>query len=261
MWSTLGWLALVLLIYVGGWFRVAYVLRDNSVADIAWGGGFVLLAVISMAWGVGPLPRPLLATALVTVWGLRLAIHVAVRNHGRGEDFRYARWRQQWGRRWVLRSFLQVFLLQGAILYAVASSILLINLRSGPGLGPLDLAGAAMWALGFVFEAVGDWQLLRFQRDPRRGPVLDRGLWRVSRHPNYFGEAVQWWGLWVIALSVPWGWTTLVSPLLITFLLLKVSGVPMLEEEMMKRPAYRDYAERTSVFVPLPPTRPVRRKE
>ncbi len=255
MWHTLGWLALVLLIYVGGWFRVAYVLRDNSVADIAWGVGFVLLGLLSMVWGVGPLARPVLATALVTLWGVRLAIHVAVRNHKRGEDFRYAHWREQWGRHWALRSFFQVFLLQGAILYVVASSLLLINLRSGPGLGLLDLAGAVLWAAGFFFEAVGDWQLLRFARDPGRGPVLDRGLWRYSRHPNYFGEAMQWWGLWIIALSVPWGWATVVSPALLTFLLLKVSGIPMLEEKLMQRPEYREYARRTSAFVPRPPAR------
>lgn len=250
-------LALLLLVYVTVWFAAAVVRRDNSLADVAWGGAFVLLAGGALALR-GEVPaRAALATLLVVLWGGRLALHVAIRNRGRGEDFRYAAWRQQWGRFFLLRSYLQVFLLQGALAYLVALAVVRINLTTPPGLNWLDALGAAVWLKGFLWEAVADWQLLRHQRDPaRRGSVLDSGLWRYSRHPNYFGEALQWWGVWLLALSVPGQWWTVASPLTITFLLRYVSGVPMLERALAERvPGYRDYQRRTSPFVPLPPRR------
>lgn len=247
-------IAAALLVYMTAAFGVAVARRDNSIADIAWGGGFVLVALLAAALGVGALARPVLLTALVVAWAARLALHIQRRNRGRGEDPRYAAWRRDWGRFWIVRSYLQVFVLQGAILLVVAAGIILVNTRSGPGLGVLDLIGAAVVLAGLVVEAVADAQLARFTGDPaNRGRVMDRGLWRYSRHPNYFGEAVVWWGVWLFALSVPGGWWTVVSPLLITFLLLKVSGVPMLERLMEGRPGWAEYRARTSVFVPLPP--------
>ena len=250
-------LALALLGYVTVWFVIAVLRRDNSLADIAWGGGFILLALSSLHLGPGATPRALLATGLVLLWGVRLAVHISMRNRGKGEDFRYAAWRRDWERHWVWRSFLQVFLLQGVLLYAIALAVVRINLTTGPALGWLDLTGVLVWLLGFVFEAVGDWQLVRFTRDTNvRGTVMDRGLWRYSRHPNYFGEALQWWGVWLLAAAVPGEWWTIVSPVGITWLLLKVSGVPMLERALEARvPGYREYQRRTSVFIPLPPRR------
>lgn len=243
-----------LLAYMTAFFVLAVARRDNSVADIAWGGGFLLVALLSLHRGVGWLPRPALLTALVALWAARLAVHILRRNRGRGEDPRYAAWRREWGRWWLPRSYLQVFLLQGAILLVIAVGIIVVNTRSGPGLAPLDLLGAAVALAGLAFETVADLQLARFLADPaNRGRIMDRGLWRYSRHPNYFGEAVVWWGVWLIALSVPGGWWTVVSPLLITFLLLKVSGVPLLERPMEGRPGWAEYKARTSVFVPLPP--------
>lgn len=248
-------LALSLLAYVTAWFLVAMARRDNSLADIAWGGGFVLLAGAALLLRGEVYPRSLLATALVLAWGTRLVLHVAVRNRGRGEDFRYAAWRRQWGKTWIWRSYLQVFLLQGALLYLVALAVMRINLATPPGLTWLDLAGTALWMKGFVWEAVADRQLLRHARQPAtRGTLLDSGLWRYSRHPNYFGEALQWWGIWLLALPVPGEWWTIASPLAITLLLRFVSGVPMLERSLAERvPGYRDYQRRTSVFVPAPP--------
>lgn len=248
-------LALSLLVYVTAWFLVAMARRDNSLADIAWGGGFVLLAGAALLLRGEVHPRSLLATALVLAWGARLAFHVAARNRGRGEDFRYAAWRRQWGKSWIWRSYLQVFLLQGILLYVVALAVMRINLATPPGLSWLDLAGAVLWLKGFVWEAVADWQLLRHSRHPAtRGTLLDSGLWRYSRHPNYFGEALQWWGIWLLALAVPGGWWTIASPLAITLLLRFVSGVPMLERSLAERvPGYRDYQRRTSVLVPAPP--------
>ena len=255
--SAMTLLALALWAYMTAWFVVAVLRRDNSLADVAWGGGFVLLALLSLALAAEPTSRAVLVTALVGLWGLRLALHIAMRKRGQGEDFRYAAWRRNWGRHWVWRSYLQVFLLQGVLLYVVALAVIRVNLTTGPALGWLDLVGVLVWIVGFVFEAVGDWQLIRFTRDEaNRGTVMDRGLWRWSRHPNYFGEAVQWWGIWLLAVAVPGQWWTVVSPLLITWLLLKVSGVPMLEQALEKRVAgYREYQRRTSVFVPLPPRR------
>jgi steroid 5-alpha reductase family enzyme len=152
----------------------------------------------------------------------------------------------------VVRSYFQVFLLQGALLLVIASSVIVVNVSENPPLGFLDALGLCVWCVGFLFEAVGDWQLARFKADPgNRGKVMDRGLWRYTRHPNYFGEATMWWGLYLIALSVPNGWLTIVSPATITFLLLRVSGVPMLEKGRMgDRPGYREYVERTNAFFP-----------
>jgi len=250
-------LALALLAYMSAWFLVAVARRDNSLADVAWGGGFILMAMLALALGSGPTPRSLLATGLVVLWGGRLALHVAARNRGKGEDFRYAAWRRQWGRHWVWRSYLQVFLLQGLFLFVVALAVVRVNLGRGPALGWLDLAATLVWLVGFGFEAVGDWQLRRFTRDgANRGRVMDRGLWRTSRHPNYFGEALQWWGIWLFAAAMPGEWWTVVSPLAITWLLRFVSGVPLLERALVQRiPGYRDYQRRTSAILPLPPRR------
>jgi steroid 5-alpha reductase family enzyme len=254
---TIALIAGALLAYMTAFFAVAVARRDNSVADIAWGGGFVLVALLSLHLGVGALARPVLLTVLVFLWAARLAVHILLRNRGRGEDPRYAAWRREWGRWWLPRSYLQVFVLQGAILLVVAAGIIVVNTRSGPGLNALDATGALVVVGGLVFEAVADRQLARFLADPaNRGRIMDRGLWRYSRHPNYFGEAAVWWGVFLVALSVPGGWWTVVSPLLITFLLLKVSGVPMLERLMEGRPGWDEYKTRTSVFVPLPPRTP-----
>ena len=248
-------LALALLAYFLIFFVLAQIVRDNSIADIGWGPGFVLLALLSYPWADGWMIRPGIATLLVALWGLRLAGHILHRNRGSGEDFRYAAWRAEWGRWFLVRSLLQVFLLQAVLLYLVALGILWINLRSGPALGILDGLGIGIWLIGFFFQAIGDAQLSRFKADPENaGLVMDRGLWRYTRHPNYFGEALMWWGIWLMAVGLPGGWIALISPVTITFLLLRVSGVPMLERALIeRRPGYAAYAARTSAFFPRPP--------
>jgi steroid 5-alpha reductase family enzyme len=242
--------------YMTAWFVVALLKKDNSVADIAWGLGFVVVAVFTF-FRRGSLALPLLATSLVAVWGLRLSFHIFRRNLKKGEDPRYAKWRRDWGRALVWRSYLQVFLLQGLFLLVISSPVVSINSSRGlsPSRGfPWSLAGALVWAVGFVFEAVGDAQLARFKKDPaNKGRIMDRGLWRFTRHPNYFGESLMWWGLFVVALEAPYGWTTIASPLLITFLLVKVSGVPLLERRYAGNPEFQAYARRTSAFIPRPP--------
>ncbi len=240
--------------YMTAWFVLALLRKDNSLADTAWGLGFVLLAVGTFVRGHEPAPRRVLVTALVLVWGLRLAVHVFARNRKKGEDFRYAAWRAAWGRWFVLRSYCQVFLLQGLFLLIIAWPIVLVNATPQSGLGWRDLAGAAVWLIGFVFEAVADLELTRFKKDPaNRGRVLTEGLWRFSRHPNHFGEALVWWGIFILALGSEGGWTALASPLLITLLVRFVSGVPMLERKSRENPEFRAYARRTNAFIPWPP--------
>jgi steroid 5-alpha reductase family enzyme len=246
--------AALVAIYMTVWFVLALLRKDNSIADIAWGLGFVLVTGVTLARGTGPSARSILASSFVFIWGLRLAVHILFRNRKRGEDPRYAEWRKKWGRWFVVRSYLQVFLLQGLFLLAISYSVILINTSvsaSPHPLGLLDLAGTVVWVVGFLFEAVGDAQLSRFRRDPgSRGKIMDKGLWRYSRHPNYFGESLMWWGIFLVALIVPYGWTTVASPVLITFLLVRVSGVPMLEKKYAGNAEFQAYARRTSAFVP-----------
>ncbi|MBP1661714.1 MAG: hypothetical protein H6P95_2906 [Candidatus Aminicenantes bacterium] len=186
--------------------------------------------------------------------GLRLSVHVGLRNRGRGEDFRYARWRKEWGRAFVLRTYFQVFLLQGSFLILTAMPVILINRSRSGRIGSFAAAGAGIWFIGFLFESVGDAQLRQFKRDPaRRGRIMTGGLWRYTRHPNYFGESLMWWGLAVLGLSVPGGWAGVVSPLVMTLLLTKVSGIPLLERKYRGNAEFEAYARRTSAFIPLPP--------
>ncbi|PLX83286.1 MAG: steroid 5-alpha reductase [Desulfuromonas sp.] len=246
----------VLLVFMTAVFVLALCLRDNSIVDVAYGLAFVLASWSAyLFFGEGH-PRQVLVLLLVTVWGARLAAHIFLRKRGEGEDFRYRKWRQEWGDSFVWRSYLQIFLLQGGVVLVVALPVLTVIDRSGGPLGPLDLLGVLVWILGFGFEAVGDWQLLRFKGDPvNRGHVIQTGLWRYTRHPNYFGEATLWWGLFLIALGAPWGWAALLSPALIAFLLLKVSGIPMLEAKYEGNPEFEAYRERTNAFFPWFPRR------
>lgn len=246
--------AIAVLTYMAGWFVAALVKGRNDVADVAWGLGFILAAAVSLAAGGVYSPRGLLLCGLVLVWGTRLALHIHSRNHGKGEDPRYKKWREEWGRWFVLRSFLQVFMLQGTLLVIVAAPVIFVNAAPGSPLGQLDALGALVWLIGFVFEAVGDRQLQFFLRDPaNRGKLMTVGLWRYTRHPNYFGEVTLWWGVWLVALSVPGGWATVIGPLTITALILQVSGIPMLERRYYGRPDFEAYKRRTSAFFPLPP--------
>ncbi|MFC1627684.1 DUF1295 domain-containing protein [Gemmatimonadota bacterium] len=236
-------------------FLAALIIRDNSIVDIAWGIGFVLIAIVTRMSGGEPATLSTIVTVLVTLWGLRLALYIAVRKKGEGEDFRYAKWRRGWGRWFVLRSFFQIFMLQGALMLVIAMPIVHVNAGSGFEPGLIGIVGIVVWMIGFLFETVGDWQLFRFKQDPaNRGRVMDRGLWRYTRHPNYFGESVLWWGIFLLALGTPGGWMTVIGPALITLLLLRVSGVTMLERALVeRREGYHGYIERTNAFIPWIP--------
>ena len=245
---------IVLLIYMTAIFGLALWLKDNSIVDVAYGLAFVLTCSAAfLVYGDGH-PRQWLAVSLITIWGLRLACHIFLRKQGEGEDFRYRQWREEWGDTFIWRSFLQIFMLQGAVIFLVALPALLVIASPGEKLGAFDGAGLLVWLIGFGFEAIGDWQLLAFKRKPENhGKIIQSGLWNYSRHPNYFGEALLWWGLFLIALEVPYGAVAVLSPLLIDFLLLKVSGIPMLEAKYQNNPEFSAYKERTNAFFPWLP--------
>lgn len=255
VWSGLVGLGVVLGLAFLLWL-LSLARRDASIVDIFWGPGFVALAWLyrGMADAVGP--RTWVVPALVTIWGLRLAIHILWRNHGRGEDPRYRAMRRKWGRRFPLVSLGTVFWLQGVLMWIVAAPLAQVQ-TSSAGWSRFDGLGVVLFATGFTFEAVGDRQLARFRADPANaGRVMDRGLWRYTRHPNYFGDALLWWGLGAFALATPGGAWTLVGPALMTLLIVRVSGVTLLERGLREsRPDYADYTRRTSAFIPWPPRR------
>ena len=230
--------------------------RDAGIIDIFWGPAFALLAWVYWAAGPQAAARQLLVPVLVTMWALRLAIYILWRNRGGGEDYRYAAMREKHGRWFPLLSLPIVFWLQAALAWLIGMPLLQVQRSADAvGLGWLDLLGLALFAVGLFFEAVGDFQLARFKADPaNRGKVMDRGLWRYTRHPNYFGDAALWWGLTCFALATPGSAWVLFSPVLMTFLLLKVSGVALLEKGLgSTKPRYDEYVRRTSAFVPWPP--------
>jgi len=243
--------ALTVLAYMTLVFILALLKKNNGVVDIAWGLGFIMVSwTVFLSNGQGHV-RQWLALALVTVWGGRLAWHIFRRNRGKEEDFRYAAWRRQWGKYFIVRSFFQIFMLQGLLLLLVMAPLLLILGQEQPPLNLLDGLGALVWLAGILFEAVGDRQLAAFIKEPaHRGQLMTGGLWAYTRHPNYFGEAALWWGMGIIALSAPSGWLGLTGPLVITFLLLFVSGVPLLEKKYAGRPDWEEYKKRTPIFFP-----------
>ncbi len=247
-------LIIILFVYMSLWFVVSLIKKRNDVADVAWGLGFVLLAWISFFLSSDSGTRGLLVGILVSIWGLRLAWHIHTRNKGKAEDYRYLVWREEWGKWFYTRSYFQVYLLQGTFLFLIVLPVLFINKNAGGDIGLLDFLGVAAWLFGFYFEAVGDAQLSRFIKNPsNKGNLMQSGLWAYTRHPNYFGEVTQWWGLWLIALSVPNGWVGIIGPITITFLILEVSGIPMLEKSVAENPAFESYKKRVSIFFPLPP--------
>lgn len=232
--------------------------RDASIVDTFWGPGFVLIAVLSAYLGDGAAARKMLLLLLIAAWGLRLGAHLTHRNWGEAEDRRYAAMRRYYGDRFWLVSLGTVFLLQGVLMWTVALPVQWAMLSpQPPHLTFLDYIGIVVWGIGFSFEALGDWQLARFKADPaNEGQVMDRGLWRYTRHPNYFGDALAWWGVFLIAVSTPGALWTIIGPVVMTTLLLRISGVSLLERTIVhRRPAYRRYIERTSAFVPWPPSR------
>lgn len=246
-------MVLILLGYMTLWFIISLIKKRNDVADIAWGLGFILIAWISFSFSDMSGLRGLLAGVLVSIWGIRLALHIYSRNRGKTEDYRYLAWRKEWGRWFYLRSYLQVYVLQGFLLFLIALPIMAINKNNGLSLGIPDFFGLIVWIFGFYFETRGDTELAKFVKNPaNKGKIMQRGLWAYTRHPNYFGEVILWWGIFIISLGSAPFFYTIVGPLTITILILFVSGIPLLEKKYEGNSDFEEYKKRTSVFFPLP---------
>jgi len=248
------WLLLgaVLFVYMNAWFVVSIVLKRNDVADIAWGLGFVLMAWTALLL-YGYSFNAQLATGLITIWGIRLAWHIGRRNFRKPEDRRYAEWRRTW-KNFYLRSYFQIFMLQGVLLFLIVSPALFISMSGMHRFGFVDIIALLVWFVGFFFESVGDHQLTTCLQYPaNKGKIMQEGLWKYTRHPNYFGEVMQWWGIFLLAVTLPGGWMTIIGPVTITLFILFVSGVPMLEKKYEGRADWEAYKEKTSVFIPMAP--------
>ena len=238
--------------YMCMWFAASVKAGRNDIADIAWGLGFVVVAWTS-AFISGFSSISLLINILVTVWGVRLAWHIHKRNRKKKEDPRYAYVKQS-GSNVYLQSFLKVYMFQGILLYIISIPVMAINHIGSYQIGMLEAFGIVVWIVGFYFESVGDSQLAAFIRRPEnKGKLMTTGLWKYSRHPNYFGEVTQWWGIFLIVASIPGGLLTIIGPVTITILILFVSGIPLLEKKYAGRPDFEQYKKRTSIFFPLPP--------
>jgi steroid 5-alpha reductase family enzyme len=243
--------AFLIFIYQFLVFLIALSLKDNSVVDVFWGMGFVLIGGFTLFRNEGIDIHKILINIAILVWGLRLSFHVLIRNWGRGEDFRYKAWRDTW-KHFILRSFFQIFMLQGLFMLIIAIPIYLVNSSPSSKVSVLDFIGVAIFIIGFTFEVIGDYQLMQFKKNPdNKGKLINSGLWSITRHPNYFGESTVWFGLSFVSMNYPMGWITLISPLVLTFLLRFVSGVPMLEQKYKGRPDWEDYKKKTAVFVPF----------
>ena len=245
---------LAIMIYMAAIWLVSLQMKNAGIVDIFWGPGFALAALV---YGInspdGFSARKILVLLLVSAWGLRLGWHIGRRNLGHDEDYRYQEWRKANGDSWWWRSFFKVFVLQGLIMWIVSTPLAAASYSPTPAsLGVWDLLGVVVWAFGFTFEAVGDWQLTQFKAEhANKGKVMRTGLWRYTRHPNYFGDATLWWGYFLIALSVPNGLLTVFSPIIMTFMLMRVSGVALLEQKLKDtKPEYADYIASTNAFFP-----------
>lgn len=246
--------AVAILVYMTVFFLLATLKKDSSIVDIGWGLGFVLVAFLTLFVSKNFYAKQIIVSLLVLLWGVRLALHVYSRNKGKDEDWRYKKWREDWGSRYLIRAFLQIFMLQGFFMLVISSSFIYINSSDLKTFNILDYLGIIIWVIGFFFEAVGDWQLSKFKSDQKnKGKIMTSGLWKYTRHPNYFGEVTIWWGIFLLALSIPGSWITILSPLTITFLLLKVSGIPLLEKKYEGNKEFKEYKKRTNAFFPWLP--------
>jgi len=232
---------------------ISVIIKNVSIVDLFWGLGFVLTAGFYFLNTNGSETRKVILIILVAIWGLRLSVYLALRNIGKGEDFRYKQFRQNYGEKrywWI--SFFQTFLLQGVLMWLISAPLLgaqYYSSNNSPGI--IDYAGIILWITGFCFEAGGDFQLARFKADPaNKGKVMDKGFWRYTRHPNYFGDSAVWWGYGLLCLAAG-SYLPVIGSILMTALIVKVSGVVLLEKSLKEqKPQYKEYIEKTSPFLP-----------
>lgn len=237
-------------LYATLWFIVSLLARRNDVADVAWGLGYMLICGYLFQTQART-SIPLLVYVLVSIWALRLSGHIFLRNRGKPEDHRYQQWRKDWGKTFYWRSYLQVYLLQGLLMGVIALPIVTVGFSGAEHWTLSTYLGILLWGIGFFFQSVGDYQLAQFVKNRRdKEAVLQTGLWKYSRHPNYFGEIAMWWGIYLITLPLPYWWLGMLGPWTITLLLIFVSGIPLLEKRYEGNKEYEDYKKRTSVLIP-----------
>ncbi|MFW9819292.1 MAG: DUF1295 domain-containing protein [Candidatus Thorarchaeota archaeon] len=258
----IGYSALFLLGYLIIAFIVGTVKKNNGLMDVFYGPGYFVVALVSLVFYFiidnSVNFRQIIMTTLVLIWAMRLAIYVFIRNRGKPEDYRYKEMRERWKTNIVLKSFIRVYIFQGIVILIVAFPVWFVNISTNPPLTSLiDFAGISIWLgiiiwlIGFIFETFGDYQLYKFKKNPEnKGKVMDKGFWKYTQHPNYFGEVTQWWGLFIIALAVPFGFISFIGPLFITYMIIKVSGIRLLEKHYEGDDKYADYKKRTSMFFP-----------
>lgn len=244
---------LVILILMTTLWIVSVIIKNVSIVDLFWGFGFVMISVFYFIATAGFYPRKILLLALVSIWGFRLSGYLAWRNIGKGEDFRYREFRKKYGENnywWI--SFFQTFLLQGILMWLISAPLLGAQFYGQNNqLGIFDFAAIVFWLIGISFEAGGDIQLALFKSDPaNKEKVLDKGFWRYTRHPNYFGDASVWWAYGLICFASG-SYFPVLGALLMTTLIIKVSGVALLEKSLKEqKPLYKEYIEKTSAFIP-----------
>lgn len=245
-----GIVAITVLVYMTAWFVLARALKRADAVDSAWGLGFVTVAWTALA-ATGSYQASAIVTAvLVTIWGLRLFWHLTKRNIHRPEDYRYQTYRTKWGRHFWLQAYARIFLVQGLLLSLISLPVIAV-MHAGGAITGIAIIGFAVWAIGILCESVGDYQLQQFMKMRKKGEIMQRGLWKYSRHPNYFGEVTAWWGAALVACAYRQWWGVL-GAVVITVLITKVSGIPPLEKHYADNTAYQEYAKHTSVLVPLP---------
>lgn len=244
---------LSIIIYFMIFFGIGTKLKNNGVVDIGWGLGFVVASATALGISRNMDWVSLLLMILVGIWGIRLTLHIFRRNHGKPEDFRYVNFRKAWGKNVIPRAFLQVYMFQALMMMMVGYGFIDAHSVADKSINVGVILGLVVWCVGFYFEAVGDAQLEAFKKDPaNKGKIIKSGLWQYTRHPNYFGEATLWWGIFLIGFSATGNFYTLISPALITYLLMFVSGVPLLEEKYKNNPEFQSYAQITNKFFPGP---------
>ncbi|MFX1402471.1 MAG: DUF1295 domain-containing protein [Promethearchaeota archaeon] len=258
----IGYSAIALLIYIFIAFIVGTIKKNNAIMDIFYGPAYFVVAITSFTLNLVIFStynvRQIIVTTLVLIWAIRLAVYVYIRNKGKPEDYRYKAMRERWKKNIAIKSFFKIYLFQGIIVFLVCIPAWFVNISENPHFISLfDFSGITLWLgsiiwlIGFLFETIADFSLYKFLQNPsNKGKIMDKSVWKYSQHPNYFGEVTQWWGLFVIALAVPYGFITFIGPAYITFQIIKVSGIRLLDKRFKGNEEYAAYKERTSSFIP-----------
>ena len=267
----IGYSAMALFIYIFIAFIVGTAKKNNAIMDIFYGPAYFIVSITSLILNIILTAtfciHQVIATTLVLIWAIRLASYVYIRNRGKPEDYRYKAMRERWKTNVSLKSFFKIYLFQGIIVFLVDIPVWFVNISENPPLvSLLDFVGltlwlgAIIWLVGFLFETIADFSLYKFLEKPEnKGKVMDKSVWKYSQHPNYFGEVIQWWGLFIIALAVPYGFITFIGPAYITFQIIKVSGVKLLDKRFRGNEDYAAYKRRTSSFIPWFPKKEKRK--